>query len=417
MKPPDNFLWHDYETFGIHPALDRPAQFAALRTDAELNIHGEALEWFCAPADDVLPHPAACLITGITPLDARKKGLCEAEFAALIHARMMEPGTCSAGYNSLRFDDEFTRNLFYRNFRDPYEREYRNGNSRWDLIDLARMCFALRPEGIEWPLNDKGKTSFRLEHLTRANNIEHEGAHDALADVRATIGLARLIRRRQPRLYAWALGLRDQKQVIKMLDVLNPTPILHTSARIPPSRGCTSLFLPLAVYPERPKSVIAFDLMGDPEQLIKASAEHISDLVFTPLNDLPEGLQRLPLKAIHSNKVPMLAPVATLRGVDTARIALDPARCREHAKQILRHLEDIRFKVMEVFTRPYTDHTRDPDLMIYSGGFFSPKDRRIMDEILRTPPAQLGSRDWCVGPRIISRTLFRPSMIGRPVTS
>ena len=407
MNLPAHFLWHDYETFGIHPALDRPAQFAALRTDAELNIQGDALEWFCAPADDVLPHPVACLLTGITPQDAGKKGVCEAEFSRLIHTEMMQPGTCSAGYNSLRFDDEFTRNLLYRNFRDPYEREYRNGNSRWDLIDLVRMCFALRPAGIEWPLNDEGKPSFRLEHLTAANNIGHEGAHDALADVRATISLARLVRARQPRLFDWALGLRDQKQVIKMLDVLTPSPILHTSARIPPERGCTSLFLPLAMYPDRPKSVIAFDLMADPAQLIDAAAEQIADLVFTPRNDLPDGLRRLPLKAIHSNKIPMLAPVATLKGVDTARIALDPARCEEHAKQILRHLDEIRFKVMEVFTRPHEDRTQDPDLMIYSGDFFSRQDRRIMDEILRTPPAQLGTRNWPFKDARLPEMLFR----------
>jgi len=173
MNPTGQFLWHDYETFGTHPALDRPAQFAAIRTDAELNVIGEPVEWYCAPADDLLPHPVACLITGITPQQAARKGVIEAEFSRLIHDEMMQPGTCSAGYNNLKFDDEFSRNIFYRNFRDPYEREWRNGNSRFDLINLARMCFALRPEGIEWPLNEAGKPSFRLEHLTAANQIGH----------------------------------------------------------------------------------------------------------------------------------------------------------------------------------------------------------------------------------------------------
>ena len=181
MSTPGQFLWHDYETFGTHPALDRPSQFASIRTDSELNPLGDPSEWYCAPANDMLPHPIACLITGITPQEALQKGVCEAEFAKRIHAEMMEPGTCSVGYNSLKFDDEFSRNIFYRNFLDPYEREWRNGNSRFDLISLARMCFALRPDGIEWPINELGKPSFRLEHLTAANNIGHEGAHDAVA--------------------------------------------------------------------------------------------------------------------------------------------------------------------------------------------------------------------------------------------
>jgi exodeoxyribonuclease-1 len=168
MKSEQTFLWHDYETFGANPALDRPAQFAAIRTNAALEPVGEPLNWYCQPALDVFPHPIASLITGITPQDAQKKGLVEAEFADNIHAEMMEPGTCSAGYNSIHFDDEFSRNLFYRNFYDPYEREYKNNNTRWDLIDLARMCYALRPEGVEWPEHEPGKPSFKLEHLSAA---------------------------------------------------------------------------------------------------------------------------------------------------------------------------------------------------------------------------------------------------------
>ena len=131
-------------------------------------------------------------------------------------------------------------------------------NSRWDLIDLARMCYALRPEGVEWPLHEPGKPSFRLEDLSAANSIAHEGAHDALADVRATIGLARRIRTAQPRLFSWALDMRDQKQVARLLDTVEPKPLLHTSSRIAATRGCTTLVLPLAILPDRPKSVVVF---------------------------------------------------------------------------------------------------------------------------------------------------------------
>ena len=160
------FLWHDYETFGADPRRDRPSQFAAIRTDAELNEIGEPLTLFCKPADDFLPHPMACLITGITPQQAERRGLPEAEFAGRINDEMSVPGTCSVGYNSLRFDDEVSRHLFYRNFLDPYGREWQNGNSRWDLIDVVRAFHALRPEGLEWPTRDDGSPSFRLEDLT-----------------------------------------------------------------------------------------------------------------------------------------------------------------------------------------------------------------------------------------------------------
>jgi exodeoxyribonuclease-1 len=409
LKLPDTFLWHDYETFGAQPMADRPAQFAAQRTDADLNPVGDPVVWYCAPADDVLPHPMACLITGITPQEARRKGVVETEFAANIHAEMMQPGTCSAGYNSIRFDDVFTRNLLYRNLRDPYEREYRNGNSRWDLIDLARMCYALRPDGIQWPMHEPGKPSFRLEDLSKANGISHEGAHDALADVRATIDLARLLRQAQPRLFDWALGLRDQKQVARLLDPVEPRQLLHTSSRIPATRGCTTLVLPLAVYPDRPKSVIVFDLMADPAALIEQPAEVIHDLVFTPAADLPEGMERLPLKAIHSNQVAMVAPRSTLKGVDLGRIQLDPERCQRHAEKLIAALARVRHKVAEVFSVPFEDgqDSNDPDRMIYNGGFFSAADRHLMNKILDVPASKLGGHLWTFQDRRLSLMLLR----------
>ena len=409
MKTSETFLWHDYETFGANPMTDRPAQFAALRTDVDLQAVDEPVVWYCAPADDVLPHPEACLITGITPQDARDRGLCEAEFARRIHAEMMRPGTCSAGYNSIRFDDTVTRNLFYRNLLDPYEREYRNGNSRWDLIDVARMYYALRPEGLEWPMHEPGKPSFRLEDLTAANGIAHQGAHDALADVRATIGLARRLRDAQPRLFEWCLGMRDQRKVAGLLDPSEPKPLLHTSSRFPAESGCTTLVMPLAVAPDRPKSVIVFDLMADPGPLLDEPADVLHDLVFTPAVDLPENVERVPLKQIHTNHVPMVAPAATLRDAEPGRIGLDVERCLRHARRIAPRLAALRHKVTEVFAMPGDgfEERSDPDLMLYSGGFFSPSDRHLLNKILKIAPKDLGRHLWTFQDPRLSLMLFR----------
>lgn len=416
MNHEATFLWHDYETFGAYPQLDRPAQFAAIRTNDRLEPVAEPISWYCQPATDVLPHPIACLITGITPQDALKKGLVEAEFAGKIHTEMMEPGTCSAGYNNIHFDDEFSRNLFYRNFYDPYEREYKNGNSRWDLIDLARMCYALRPEGIEWPEHEPGKPSFKLEHLSAANRIEHLGAHEALSDVMATIGFARLLRNRQPRLFDWALKMRDQHHVMQMLKPAAPEPLLHTSSRIPANRGCTTLVLPLSIYPDQKKSVIVYDLMADPEPLLNLTAEDIADRLFTPAADLPEGVERIPLKAIRTNHVPMLAPAATLKGVDCRRIGLETQRCFENAEKLVRNLPQVRNKVMDVF-KPYPPgEGADPDHMIYSGGFFTGADRRLMDQIRATPPEKLAQLSWPFQDARLKEMLFRYRARNYPAT-
>src|SRR3546814_14818171 len=127
---PASFLFYDLETFGTDPRRSRIAQFAAIRTDAQLNEVQAPVEFFVKPADDLLPSPMATLVTGITPQDALRDGVTEAEAFARIFEEMARPETCTLGYNSLRFDDEFVRHGLFRNFRDPYEREWRGGHSR-----------------------------------------------------------------------------------------------------------------------------------------------------------------------------------------------------------------------------------------------------------------------------------------------
>ena len=248
------FLWHDYETFGIDTRRDRPAQFASVRTDAQLNEIGEPLMLYCQPSNDYLPDPASCLITGITPQIAWQRGVNEREFANRIEAEMAQPGTISVGYNSIRFDDEITRFMFWRNLMDPYAREWQNQCGRWDLMDVVRMVFALRPEGITWPTKDDGVTpSFKLEDLTRANGLAHEAAHDALSDVRATIALARLVRQHQPKLFDFALALHKKDRVAAELHLpataAHARPFLHVSGMFGAERGCLAVMWPLASHP------------------------------------------------------------------------------------------------------------------------------------------------------------------------
>ena len=400
------FLWHDYETFGVNTRRDRPAQFAAIRTTADLEPIGEPVSLYCKPAPDVLPHPEACLITGITPQQMLREGVIEAEFAAVVHEQMAESGTCNVGYNSLRFDDEFTRNLLYRNFHDPYEREWKNGNSRWDLIDLARLCYALRPDGIEWPRRDDGTPSFRLEHLANANHIEQRRAHDAVSDVEALIGFARLIRVRQPRLWEFYFGLRRKQRVFELLDVARMTPLVHVSSRYPASRGCLALIAPLAMHPTLPNGVIAYDLDVDPTPLLELDADDIADRVFTARADLPEHVERIPLKTIHANRSPALAPLSALKGVDTARIALDPDRALKHL-DALRGADDLVAKLHAVFSRGEARAaTTEPELALYDG-FPSDADKRLLRAVRETPPEQLGSRAFPFRDARYPELLFR----------
>ncbi|TAN04845.1 MAG: exodeoxyribonuclease I [Rhodanobacteraceae bacterium] len=407
--PTPSLLWFDYETTGIDPVRDRPAQFAALRTDMELRPTGEPVMLYCAPAPDVLPHPEACLITGIAPQDAARDGLVEAEFAGAVHEVLAEPGTCSAGYNSIRFDDEVNRNLFYRNFFDPYEHAWKHGNARWDIMDLARACYALRPLGIEWPQGDDGAPSFKLDRLAPANHLKQDHAHDALSDVEATIELARLLRARQPRLYDWHFALRDKKHVAASLAQALPglEPLLHVSGRYPPARGCLAMVAPIAEHPERTGSFIVADLGVDAEAWISLDPDDLAERMFTRRADLPEGIERPPLKEVHGNKSPFLAPTSALRGADLQRIALDPAAC-EHNLEKIRASDGLRERVRAAFAAHsgrWPERT-DPECRLYAG-FPSPADKRRCDAVRATPPDKLDTTDFKFGDPRYAELLFR----------
>ena len=388
---PTSFYWHDYETWGSDPRRDRPCQFAGLRTDADLNVVGEPLVLFCRPAGDLLPQPDACLVTGITPQRALDEGVPEAQLAAAVQGVLGEPGTCGVGYNSIRFDDEVTRHLLYRNLIDPYGREWQNGNSRWDLIDTLRMAHALRPEGIQWPLRDDGSASFRLAELTAANGIPHLGAHDALADVKATIGMARLLRRAQPRLFDYALTLRDKHRVRELLG--QGRPLIHASSRFPAALGCIAPVIAVAPHPGNPNAVVCFDLREDPTQLAELPVEEIRRRLFTPAAELPEGVSRVPLKTVRVNHAPVLAPMKTLTAAAAERWAIDPAGVQVHARVAARLAAPIRERVQAVLETPADaadgPGCDDPDQMLYSGGFIPDADRALLERLRQLSPPEL----------------------------
>lgn len=384
----NTLYWHDYETFGTDPSRDRPSQFAGIRTDESLKVIGEPLVIYCQPCHDVLPAPEACLITGITPQKAAREGLPEPAFIAAIERELATPGTCGVGYNSIRFDDEVTRYTLYRNFYDPYEREWKHGNSRWDIIDMLRLARALRPQGIEWPDRDDGAPSFRLEHLTAANGLSHESAHDALSDVLATIELARLVKDRQPRLYQYAYEHRLKHKVADLIDPVRRQPFLHVSQRLPRENGYTALMLPLARHPVNANAVIAINLMADPAPLLLLSAEEIRERLFTPRAQLSPDQLPVQLKLVQANRCPMVATPKLMDQVAAARLGIDLEACERHW-HILLGAEGLPDKMREVFVEPARDRgVRDADQRLYEG-FLSNDDRHLLAEVRQAGSEQL----------------------------
>jgi exodeoxyribonuclease-1 len=386
-------------------------QFAGVRTDAQLNVIGEPLVLFCRPANDFLPHPQACLITGITPQQALSEGLPERDFIARIHKELAAPGTCGVGYNSLRFDDEVTRHTLYRNFYDAYSREWQNGNSRWDIIDMVRTTFALRPDGIEWPMREDGLPSFRLEDLTRANGISHDAAHDALSDVYATIALAKLIKDRQPRLYDYVVSHRDKRSALSQLDIASMKPVLHVSGMFGAQRHNIALVVPLAKHPTNSNEIICYDLSADPEQLFDLEASQLQDLLYTRTEDLPDGADRLGLKSIHINRCPILL-TPKMADPDTARrLGISGDQCRKHLEALRayrdRSVSDFTAKIQAIYQGRKFDAPVDPDWMLYSGGFFSTQDKQIMDQVRKQTPEELAAASFVFEDQRLPEMLFR----------
>ncbi len=391
-----SFLWYDYETSGRHPRRCRPVQFAGVRTDENLEELGEPHVWYCRTAPDRLPGPGAAMVHGFGP-SRLQSGLSEAEFAERVHAALSPPGTCSVGYNAIRFDHEYTRFLFYRNLLDPYAWHWKDGNTRWDLIDLFRAAYALRPEGIQWPVRkdeeNEGaeRPSFRLQDLAAANGIGgHGAAHEALADVRTMIDLARLARDCQPKLFEWALRIRDKNvaaAVMRGADSLagrergaNRDRFVWVASIFQRS-GCVAPVFRIGSRPDNPNAVIAFDLSRDPAGFAGLSAEALRDKLFSP------G-ERSPVFVVKANRCPFVAPYSVLTDEALDRLRLDRDTL-EARYRLLRDDAALRKNVLAAYAQPpRPDRVRealDVDEALYAG-FMPDRDRNMLARLRAADP-------------------------------
>lgn len=399
-----SIFWYDYETTGINPRCDRPLQVAGIRTDHELNEIDAPVNLYCQPSEDILPHPAACAITGITPSRLAEQGLSEADFMTRVHTQLAAPGTCGAGYNTLRFDDEMTRYSLYRNFFDPYAREWQGGNSRWDLIDVVRAAYALRPDGLVWPTDDEGRVTLKLERLTAANGIDHGNAHEALSDVRATIALARLIREKQPKLYDWLFQLRSKQKVMDQIRLLQP--MVHISGRFSAARSYVGVVLPLAWHPRNKNALIVCDLHLDPQGLLDLDAETLRQRLYTRRDQLAEDELPVPFKLIHINKCPVVAPLSVLRAEDQQRLGLDMALYQARALRLSDAQQVWKDKVSAIYASEDFTSSEDPEQQLYDG-FIGDRDRRLCEQVRATDPGQLAREQWPFDDERLPELLFR----------
>ena len=409
MSSSESFYWHDYETSGADPSQDRPWQFAGVRTNAQLEIVGEPLTLYAQPTPDRLPHPAAVRVTGITPQEAFAKGVPETTFISRIHEELAQPRTCGVGYNSIRFDDEVTRFTLWRNFRDAYAREWQSGNSRWDLLDVARAYKALRPDGIEWPVRNDGQTSFRLEDLTAANGIEHGAAHDAMADVVATIELAKLLNGRDCTLFSTLYQQRLKRAVSALVNLEQMTPLVHVSGMFGTERHNLALIVPVAWHPQNNSEVICVDLAFAPD-FLDQDPDTVRQRLFTPGGALADGVARPPLKTVRLNRAPVLLPAHWVAGEVAERLQLDGDLHRRHLATLreARAADPTRFVegLQAIWQGRDFPERSDPDQMLYDG-FIDSADRSLCEQVVGASPADLVTQRFPFTDQRLPELLFR----------
>lgn len=382
------FFFYDLETSGLNPRQDRIMQFAGRRTDMNLRPVGEPVNILVALNDDTLPSPDALIVTGITPQKTVEEGYSEAEFARILSEKIFTPDTVAVGFNNVRFDDEFVRHLLWRNFYDPYEWSWKDGRSRWDMLDVVRMTRALRPEGISWPVDEKGQATNRLELITKENGIAHENAHDAMSDVNALIDVTRLIRDKQPQLFNYLYRLRDKNEIKKIVNLDDKKPFVYASGRYDNQWNKATVALPIAPAPNG--NVLVYDLRYDPTPFVKLDSSDLAKKIFATWQERQaEDFVKLPVKVLQYNHCPAVAPLGVLEQSDGWRkISLDVATIQKHRKILLAH-PDFAEKLCRIFeNKPEFKKMPDPEAQLYDG-FLNDRDRVRVEAVRNASEREL----------------------------
>lgn len=378
------YFFYDLETTGLNPREDRVMQFAGQRTDMNFNPIGEPYNLLVALNDDTLPSPYALMVTGVTPQETVADGYTEAQFAKMFIEEIATPETIMLGYNSIRFDDEFMRAFLWRNFYDPYEWTWKDGRSRWDILDVVRMTRALRPDGIEWPVVD-GKAVNKLELLSASNGLDHAKAHDALSDVGALIGVTKLLAEKQPQLYDYLLKMRDKNQIKKLVNLDAADSFVYASGRYDAEFNKTTVAVPVAEADYG--NVFVYDLRHDPTPWLDKTEKELADIVFMPYDERNDDYQKLPIKKLQYNRAPAVAPLAVLEKEDGwSKIHLDYETIERHRKLLAAHPDFAARAAKVLLKKPDFPPAPDAESKLYDG-FISDRDK-LRSEVLRNTTEQ-----------------------------
>ena len=390
-KPQESFYWYDIESTGTSPRHDRIVQFASQRTDEELKPIGEPYTCLVRVPPEVLLKPGAMLITKLGPKILDEEGIEEWKLLGDLADHLSQGQTCIVGYNNIAFDDEFLRFSMYRNLRPPYEHEWKKGNSRMDLMIVLQLTCALRPEGLNWPIKD-GEPSYALADIAEANGLDTSSAHDAHVDVNLTLGMARLVKQAQPRLWEYACSLRSRDTALGYTTPLRKRPVLHVSKYYSKQRYCIAPVLPIVMRPERSNELIVVDLASDLSLIVDGTVEELRSKLFRSQEGEDPSQLRPGIHTIAMNKFPIIAPISTLRNEDAERLNIDKQEIGDACVR-LNEIPDLPYRLQQVYeTPPSFEAPQTAEEALYEG-FLPDEDSKECQEFWKDLDQGLPWRD------------------------
>ncbi|WP_300666776.1 exodeoxyribonuclease I [Desulfoluna sp.] len=394
-----SYLFYDLETTGLNKSFDQILQFAAIRTDMQLN-ELERYNITVSLRPDVVPSPMAS-ITHRIGIETSMEGICEYEAVRHIHALMNREGTISLGYNTLGFDDEFLRFSFHRNLLSPYTHQWANGCSRMDLLPIAVLYHLYMPDTLIWPRREDGQTTLKLEKLSEANALAEGQAHDAMVDVEATLALAKRFAA-EGKMWAYVTGYFNKKEDGLRLGKLPPKHVSsagqHTWGIMTGSRfGAESFYqapvLSLGESVSYKNQTLWLRL--DAENLIQGD-EEIEKRAWVLRKRLGEPQVILP---------PLERFVGRLSAERLARVEANLAWLEAHPDEFARIVRYHReFRYPEV-------PNLDVDTSLYQNGFLSKAEEAFCAKFHRAGPEAMAEAMQAMAPgqvrQLAARVLFR----------
>lgn len=361
-----SLVFYDTETTGTETYFDQILQFAAIKTDVDLNVI-DRFEIRCRILPHVVPAPGALRVTGVTPTQLINPSLpSHYEMVRAIRSKLLSWSPAMfLGWNTIDFDEDLIRQALYKTLHNPYLTN-RDGNSRSDVMRMAQACSLTAPFALTFPLGDGGKKIFKLDRFAPSNGFSHEQAHDAMGDVEATIFLAKLLMEKAPDV--WSSFMRfstkaavvdyiNEERVFCFSDFYFGNPFSYATTVLGQNKG-------------NPAEWYIYDLSIDPTSLLSLTDSKLK----SRLAASPKVVRKL-----KSNGVPMLLPFEDAPDICKGRNL--GFKALEQRADMLRTGSEACERLVSAFESLKIEYPVSPHVekQIYNG-FIDQADEKLMNE-------------------------------------